>query len=334
VPDPDLLFDALQQLSALLLDLHAASDSLPFPDFQREALRLVQAVLPFDSAVWGVGTYQANGIPQIFSMFLFEQPPEMLASYERVKDRDQAFAAAMSSPGTTMNIAAADIQWGPGSEPIKAHIERYGMAHTLTTLTRGPITELAGAICLYRADPAAPFSERERAMQQALVPHLLALYDRSRIQFLANRRRPARERRGRPAAIVDGKGMLHSANPSFVKLLLAEWPEWHGPMVPRELLAGLGATRSATAFNRIVAEVTPVNDVFLLNLREITVCDDLSQREWDVALAFGGGMSHKEVAQHLDIAPGTVRNHLSNVYAKLGVSNKAELAHVLENSPR
>jgi DNA-binding CsgD family transcriptional regulator len=334
VSDPDLLLTALQQLSALLLELYAASDALPFPEFQAAALRLVQAVVPFDSALWGVGTYLPNGIPQIFAVFLLNQPQAMLADYERVKDRDQAFAAALRSPGTTVNIAAPGIAWGPGSEPMRAHIERYGMAHTLATLTRGPVTELASAICLYRADAAKPFSELERVLQQALVAHLVAGYDRSRIQYLASLQNAGRQPPQRAAAIVDSRGTLHSASPSFVNLLLSEWPEWRGPMVPRELLDAVRGERTTAPFTRIVARATPVNDLFLVNLRDIAACDHLSDREWDVARAFGDGMSHKEVAQRLGIAPGTVRNHLSSVYAKLGVTNKAELAHVLDTSPR
>jgi DNA-binding CsgD family transcriptional regulator len=328
----DFLQDLLD-LSSLLLALHDLADILPFSDFQRGALELLQAALPFDSALWGVGNYQPSGIPQIYSVYLLNQPHEMLVSYERVKDRDQAFFQAIKSPGVTANVAASDIAWTPESEPVKQHIERFGMWHTLTTLTRGPITELASAICLYRADPARPFSERERALQQALVPHLVSLYDRSRIQFLAGLQRPGEEQKRRAAAVVDSHGTLHSASPSFLQLLLLEWPDWRGPAVPLALLGG-DSKRGTAMFTRIVSQATAVNDLLLLNLREIAPCDRLSEREWDVASAFANGMTHKEVARRLGIAPGTVRNHLSVAYAKLGVSNKAELVHVVEQSPR
>lgn len=328
------LSEPLQALSNVLFELSTACDVLPFSDFQREALRLVQGALPFDSAIWGVGTYQTPALPSILSAFLFNQPQDMLVSYERVKGRDLVFARILAEPGVTVNVAAADVEWDSASEPMKAHVERYGMAHTLATLTRGPITELVGAISLYRADPARPFSERDRAMMQALVPHLVALYNRSRIQHLSEIPRPGRERRRRAAAIVDNAGMLHGANPTFVRLILAEWQHWHGPMLPHEMVAAIRAPGRSMVLARIVAKATAVNDLFLINLREVGPCDSLSQREWDVAAAFGDGMSYKEVARHLGIAPGTVRNHLSAVYSKLGVSNKAELVNILKASPR
>ena len=327
-------FELLQTLSTLLADLGTACDVLSFTDFQHEALRLVQAALPFDSGLWAIGTYGTNGIPAIFSVFLFNQPKEMLSSYERVKQHDKAFARTLAEPGVTMNVAAADVVWDPGSEPMKAHVERYGMSHTLATLTRGPTTELVGSICLYRADPARPFTERDRVLQQALVPHLFALYNRSRIQYLTDLRRPGLERRRRAAAIVDAKGMLHGTSPSFVQLMLLEWPQWHGPMVPQEMFAAIDEPGRSAVFARIVGQATAVNDLLLLNLRETGPCDSLSRREWDVAAAFANGMSHKEVARQLGIAPGTVRNHLSAVYAKLRVNDKAELAKLLMLSPR
>lgn len=327
--------EVLETLSRLLLALYSACDVLPFQEFQREALRLVQASLPFDSALWAAGTLQPDQAPVIFSIYLYNQPGEMLTSYERVKGRDLAIMKALAQVGTTVNIALSDVVWEEGSAAMKAHVERYGMQHTLVTVTRGPVTELMGAITLYRADPANAFSEQERVFQQNVVPHLVALYNRSRIQHLEELLHPGQERRRRAAALVDRRGMLYNANPSFVQLMLVEWPDWHGPVLPPGLFDAI-VTGCATRapFSKIVAHATAVQDLFLLHLREIGLCDRLSQREWDVAAAFGHGMSHKQVARQLGIAPGTVRNHLSAIYEKLGVSNKAELVHSLKMAPR
>ena len=38
------------------------------------------------------------------------------------------------------------------------------------------------------------------------------------------------------------------------------------------------------------------------------------------------GKRNAEIARILWVAPGTVRKHLDNVYAKLGVSNRTEAA--------
>lgn len=52
----------------------------------------------------------------------------------------------------------------------------------------------------------------------------------------------------------------------------------------------------------------------------------LSQRESAVALRFADGMTYREISEALFIAPATVRAHLSSIYQKLGIRNKASLA--------
>lgn len=51
----------------------------------------------------------------------------------------------------------------------------------------------------------------------------------------------------------------------------------------------------------------------------------LTKREEQVARAFADGLTHKEIAERLFIAPATVRTHLSTIYRKLEVGSKIEL---------
>jgi len=52
----------------------------------------------------------------------------------------------------------------------------------------------------------------------------------------------------------------------------------------------------------------------------------------DVAQRFAEGYSHKEIAKLLNISPATVRHHLSEIYATLGVHDKAQLARMMRPS--
>ena len=56
----------------------------------------------------------------------------------------------------------------------------------------------------------------------------------------------------------------------------------------------------------------------------------LTERERLVAVKFAEGYSYREVAAALDIAPATVRNHLTAVYRKLGIGNKAQLVRLID----
>lgn len=59
----------------------------------------------------------------------------------------------------------------------------------------------------------------------------------------------------------------------------------------------------------------------------------LSPRENDVAQGFGEGKTYKEVARDLGLAPNTVRHHIRAIYSKLGVKDKAHIAHLMHAPP-
>lgn len=50
--------------------------------------------------------------------------------------------------------------------------------------------------------------------------------------------------------------------------------------------------------------------------------EPLSERETEILRLLSGGYSNKEIANALNLAEGTVKNHVSNVLAKLGVRDR------------
>jgi len=52
----------------------------------------------------------------------------------------------------------------------------------------------------------------------------------------------------------------------------------------------------------------------------------LTQRELEIISAVVAGYANKEVAEHFKISEDTVKHHLSNIFDKLGVSTRLELA--------
>ena len=56
--------------------------------------------------------------------------------------------------------------------------------------------------------------------------------------------------------------------------------------------------------------------------------DLLSRRELDVARLVARGMRNKEVARELTITEGTVKMYLHNVYDKLEIASRVELANI------
>jgi DNA-binding NarL/FixJ family response regulator len=80
------------------------------------------------------------------------------------------------------------------------------------------------------------------------------------------------------------------------------------------------------------ADVATAENVYTqLGVEPSGVCDrgapgGLTPRELEVLRAIAGGATNKQVAQQIFISEMTVRRHLANIYAKLGVSSRTAAA--------
>ena len=52
----------------------------------------------------------------------------------------------------------------------------------------------------------------------------------------------------------------------------------------------------------------------------------LSVRETEVLTLAASGFTHKEIAAQLGISTRTARNHLTHIYSKLGIHDRAQAA--------
>ncbi len=321
--DPaDAAPDMLEQFSALLLNLHHAASAQPASDFQAQALRLLNALISFDAGWWALGVDDPHA--QIYDTCLHNLPLEMLDKYNELKEFDVIAQAVARQPGITLNVRIHD--WYP--KEYWPYLDVYGFHHALSTVTADPITGLSTGVTLYRADPQRPFSEPERRFKQALTPHLVAALNRTQIDPWT---RPASsERRFPGTAIADEGGRLRYANENFGAMLQLEWPDWRGPLLPeavRELLCAGNEARFAGS--RIAAQITLRQHMPLIQLRSKRLADQLTGQQMKVANYAVDGLNFKEIARRMDLSPATVRTYLTNIYRKLGVKNKVQLAETM-----
>lgn len=54
--------------------------------------------------------------------------------------------------------------------------------------------------------------------------------------------------------------------------------------------------------------------------------ESLTKREKEVLIQVANGMSNKEIANNLDISERTVKNHISNIFKKIDVSDRTQAA--------
>ena len=67
--------------------------------------------------------------------------------------------------------------------------------------------------------------------------------------------------------------------------------------------------------------------------RAKTGWDSLTDSELKVVNLIARGATNRSVAQQLNVSPHTVRAHLRNTFAKLGISSRVELSQVAKRRP-
>jgi DNA-binding CsgD family transcriptional regulator len=318
-----------RQLSTYLLALHGKHTELGYRSMQRTAFEQLRQLIPLDGGLLAVGTIQ-NGMPQGHDVFLFEKPPELMASWETIKHLDKLAFAATASPGTTINMSAS----GPfydGCEPVRAHCARFDLEHMMCTAHIYADAGLFWVMSLYRSPRSPAFTEREREINELVSPHVFAATRNARLGELRALTRVGGGH-GQLAAIATGTGLVLEAEPGLADVLRFEWPRWAGPFLPPELGDALRDGAGRFVGKRIVVRIDAADDARLVHVRPRVAADELTERERSIAEAFSLGESHREIGDRLGIAPATVRRHLANLYEKLGVSSKAELDRMLRGA--
>jgi len=69
--------------------------------------------------------------------------------------------------------------------------------------------------------------------------------------------------------------------------------------------------------NVLLAQMTPAQ-------RQRLVQKDLTAKETEILRLLGMGLSNREICRRKKITPNTVKTHLRNIFAKLGVSNRSQ----------
>jgi DNA-binding CsgD family transcriptional regulator/tetratricopeptide (TPR) repeat protein len=114
---------------------------------------------------------------------------------------------------------------------------------------------------------------------------------------------------------------------------LLVWPSHRA--VDADLRERVSAALGGEGFQRAVAEGRgmPVDEVVAYVRRARGVRDrpragweSLTPTEHEVVRQVAGGLTNPEIAARMFVSRGTVKNHLSHVYTKLGVKNRSELA--------
>lgn len=296
-----------------------------FRDFALECLRPVVA---FDSAVWANGD---SGINAVHSLHVHNQAVgDVMVLATLYSDEDYIRARSVADPGKAYRIEdTMDFADYPNLRFYRDMGARMGIENSVGLSLFDPVSNLASFAALWRSDRAASYSDEDCRLFEQFFPHMLEAWHHAQVGALLDLRSPVGDaeepfRWGR--AVIDRVGGLTSLDREFADALRSEWPDWQGPLLPRELaewacgdepFLELGATRF---------EITRGEQYHVLGVARTGRETVLSAAEMDVARQFAAGESYKNIARHRACSPATVRNQIARIYQKLDVHSRADLA--------
>jgi len=313
----------LQAFSTLTLDLQRLAQHQDIEQFHGHALSRISQLLPFDSAWWGRAAI-IDGLPEEHSSYLHHLPDTYLADWQSIRHVDVTVGLVHEAPGQAVIVDMLDPANGPGQNWLG---QRHDIGELLCVIHVDPQTRLSDHLSLYRKPGAPRFNQDDCQLLNNLMLHLVAAVSANQIRTLVAMRETLTSPRNLALAVCDQRGVLQCAERGFVDLLLSEWPQWSGPALPVPL------NQRGHEGKQIHIEASAVGDQFLLAARLNRALPQLSPRENDVAQGFGEGKTYKEVARDLGLSPNTVRHHIRAIYSKLGVKDKARIAHLLHAPP-
>lgn len=309
---------------SLLLALYRGARTMPASEFPEFALGLMKSVIRFEKARSTTVELQGQGAI-VRSILLHNEPDGMVLDWTAILNQDKVFHGVRDNVGRTMNYHANTLFAGAEASLMRDYADRYQHRNGLVLMQQDPITSLHDSLALYRVDERDHFSVAEQRSMQQLAPHVQ--------EALHINVQAARDQQPHgDLAIAHFDGVVQFCGPAFHALAQLEWPDWRAQRLPAELMAALSAPGGSYAGRHLLVACTVQERWLYLRARKHFKFAQLSPRELEVARSFASGLSSKEVALQLGLAPATVRNFLQKVYQKLEVSDKAQLANVIAAS--
>lgn len=305
-------------LDALIARLYRQAAAVAPERYRLWALEQAAALMQCEAALWGSGRRDTLRFHTVTTLGVPHDFPQQLESTTGINPLVPRLLSNLDTPLDMRSVLGdADFHASAIYQRVFAPL---GIEHILATPHLDARSGLYSLVTLYRRAAERPFTPAERARQQRLTFHLFNAA--SHAVFLHLLRRSDRID-GAAAAVVDAHGLLHELQPRFQDLLDAHFPAHRGqPGLPFTLPApGHTALHGALSLR-----CETFGDLFVLQLWQAGPLDRLTPREREVVTAVSQGLSFKQAARKIGVAPSTVANHLYRIYRKLGVTSRTELA--------
>jgi DNA-binding CsgD family transcriptional regulator len=246
---------------------------------------------------------------------------------------DFAAAAAADNPlrgrqaqGRVGAVRLSDLFSRPALRRTSYHhlvLEPLGVTAILTVAIRSPPTHVR-RFGFDRVD--GRFSERDRLVLDVLRPHLERLWrnaeTRRRLRAAIAGLEWATEQDPKGVVLLAAGGRVEFSSPAASRLVRTYFPTRTDGVLATALSQWLESGSSTLVRRQAdrLLTIRRVGDALLLE--ETREDPPLTPREREIVALLARGKTNTEIAEVLWVAPSTVRKHLENIYAKLGVHTR------------
>jgi len=305
-------------LEGLIARLYRSGLSVAPEGFRAWALRQIRRAIPFDGALWGSGTTKSMRFHTVDLVGLPREFAERLESTWRLNPILPHLLKNMDSP-VDMADAVPDAEFFK-SEIYKSAFEPFGVSRILSTAHADRRSGLYSLLSLYRKDRNAIFTPEDRALQKRATFHLFQAA--SHAFFLHLIRTHGERPPGSGAAVVDKERRYYEAQPRFLDMIDKHFPEHDNELLP----FAPPSPGKIEHVGGLCVKSDTFGELFVIYLWPAGPLDRLTAREREIVYAVTQGLSFKQAARKIGVAPSTVANHLYRIYRKLDVNSRSELA--------
>ncbi len=306
------------RISEFLLALYRDAHQLRPDLFQHRTLTQMRHLIDFDFGAWGGGAADDR---EVSDVVVIDQTSSLFTDWSAVATEDAYCGLALKR--INHSVMFEDV---PDFRHSRAYVEHWGRhdaRNMVGTIMAEPVCGYVSFVGLCSADPARRFDEEQRYRKQLLMPHISSALRLCRENW-AMRGAAA----GEGVAIVNQAGWVLASHPLFRDLMREEWGTFANRL-PADILQVCDTAVGQWRGQAIQLRIECFANYYLLRATVLSPLECMTHREQQVAECFAGGLSHKDVARELGIAPSTVRNHLARIYERLGIARKSELVRLL-----
>lgn len=302
--------------------LYRAGATVRPEHFRRQALESLRQWVPFDCALWGNGTLENLRFHTLDSINL---PSGFGEALEHTRHLNPILPRILDQLGDPVTMASVypDDQFYD-SPLYQTTFRPFGIERILSTGLTDERGGLYTLLSVYRRDRNRPFTAEEVALHQRAVFHLVNAASHLVFSFLNRKQNDVPD--DSAACVCDVHGVYHEVQSDFLDLTEQYFPEAPRGRLP---FAVDSLDDDEQSLNGLSIRVRRLGELYVIRIWPSGPLDELTAREREVVEAVSRGLTFKEAARRLGVAPSTVSNHLYRVYQKLGVHSRSALAKLV-----